>query len=523
MRYFNTGGVCEPDRHYMLPAEPRIPGARAYVDRWEYFIVHAPRQTGKTTTIRALARHLTAEGRHAALAVSCEQAGEVGDDIGGASAELMEAIRNAAEQDLPEALRPPAPWPDAPPGSLIFNALQDWAIACPLPLVLLFDEIDSLQGQVLRSVLRQLRNGHQYRASAFPASVVLCGMRDVRDYKAASGGNPDRLSGPSPFNVAVDSIRIGDFTADEVAALYAQHTEDTGQEFTPEAVERAFGYSKGQPWLVNAIAREITDAEKMAVPQDVPVTVGHVDTAKERLILARAIHLDSLTDKLREPRVRRIIGPLLAGTLIDPDDTYDDDLSYVRDLGLIARTNPVRVANPVYREVIARTLSASTQSQVTLSPRRFELPDGRLDFPKLLDAFADWRVENGEFMTRKEVYHEAAVQLIFMGFLQRIVNGGGFIDREYGVGAGRTDILIRKPYGDGQMQREAIELKAWSKGKEPLERGLKQLDDYLDRFRLDTGTLIIFDRRDDAPDITERTAFSKVTSPAGREITLLRA
>jgi hypothetical protein len=507
----------------MLPPEPRIPGARSYVDRLEYFVVHAPRQTGKTTTLHALARHLTAEGRFAALAVSCERAGEVGNDLAAAEQNLLTAIRQAASLLLPEALRPPGQPPGAPPGSQVFTALQDWAVACPLPLVLLLDEIDALQGQVLRSVLHQLRDGHQYRAHAFPASVVLCGMRDVRDYKAAAGGNPDRLGGPSPFNVAVDSLRLGDFTVGEVTALYAQHTRETGQEFTQEAVERAFGYTQGQPWLVNALAREILDAEKMAVPLSVAVTDGHVDTARERLLRAGAIHRESLAGKLGEPRVKRLIEPLLAGTGIERDTTYDDDISYVRDLGLIARDAPIRVANPIYREVIARVLSASVQDQVTVSPHRFVLPDGRLDFRMLLEEFAGWWIENGEFMTRTEVYHEAAAQLIFMGFLQRIVNGGGFVDREYGIGAGRTDILIRKPYGDGQAQREAIELKTWSKGKEPLAQGLRQLDQYLDRFRLGTGTLIIFDRRDDAPDITERTAISAVTSPQGREITLLRA
>lgn len=227
----------------MLPPEPRLPDARRLIGQWQYFIVHAPRQSGKTTTLETLARNLNAEGRHVALRVSCEQAGEVGDDLPAASAEILEAIRRAADQQLPGRFRPPAPWPDAPPGSLIFSALQDWAVACPLPLVLLFDEIDSLHGFMLRSVLHQIRNGHSYRAHAFPASVVLCGMRDIRDYKAAAGGDPSRLGSASPFNVAVESIRIGDFTLDEVAALYEQHTAETGQEFQPGAVERAFDYT----------------------------------------------------------------------------------------------------------------------------------------------------------------------------------------------------------------------------------------------------------------------------------------
>jgi hypothetical protein len=51
MRYFNTAGPCVPERHYMLPPEPRLPQARPLVERGMYFVVHAPRQTGKTTVL----------------------------------------------------------------------------------------------------------------------------------------------------------------------------------------------------------------------------------------------------------------------------------------------------------------------------------------------------------------------------------------------------------------------------------------------------------------------------------------
>jgi hypothetical protein len=192
-----------------------------------------------------------------------------------------------------------------------------------------------------------------------PASIVLCGLRDVRDYKAASGGNPTRLGTASPFNVSVESLRIGDFSFPQVAKLYGQHTAETGQEFTPEAMERAFAYSQGQPWLTNALADEAI--EKIGVQPRAPITAEHLDEAKERLIVARATHLDSLVDKLSEPRVCRIIEPLLAGDLPDEDDsTYNDDVGYVRDLGLIAPSRPIRVANPIYREVIVRVLGART-------------------------------------------------------------------------------------------------------------------------------------------------------------------
>jgi hypothetical protein len=115
VRYFNTAGPCVPELHYMLPAEARLPQARELVEEGMYFVVHAPRQTGKTTTLRSLARTLTAEGRWAALHFSCEIGESAGDDFVMAQDLVLLSIREEASV-LPVELRPPQPWPDAPPG-----------------------------------------------------------------------------------------------------------------------------------------------------------------------------------------------------------------------------------------------------------------------------------------------------------------------------------------------------------------------------------------------------------------------
>ncbi|MGH3280075.1 MAG: AAA family ATPase, partial [Trebonia sp.] len=296
MRYFNTTGPCDPARHYMLPAAARLPRARRLIADGRYFVVHAPRQTGKTTTMTALARELAAAGERAALLVSIESAGPLHEDIENVERAVLGSIRQAADHQLPPRLRPPRPWPDAATGNRISQGLMDWAAACPLPLALVIDEIDSLQGTALASVLRQIRAGFSYKPQAFPDSVVLCGMRDVQDYRIAAGSGPVPSSPWSPFNISEGSLRIGDFTRDQVAALYHQHAEETGQGFTPEAVERAYDYSQGQPWLVNALAYEITN-RMMVVPPD-PVTTEHVDAAREGLILAGDTHLGSLSARL---------------------------------------------------------------------------------------------------------------------------------------------------------------------------------------------------------------------------------
>ncbi len=521
-RHFNTAGPCEPDRHYLVPPLPRFPEARELIDQQAYFVLHAPRQTGKTTTLRALAKALTEEGRYAALYFTCEEASTAGQNYGAAMRSLLYALRTAAETRLPPELQPP-PFPEAPDEHLLAAAMRAWTRACPRPLVLFFDEIDSLIGDTLIGVLRQLRAGFPERPANFPWAVILCGMRDVRDYKLAAGGNPPRIGSASPFNVKVESSRLGDFTFEDVRLLYEQHTADTGQPITDEALARVFELSAGQPWLVNALGREVVD--KMKIPPAEPITAEHLDLAKERLILARATHLDSLLARLTEPRVRRIIEPLIAGDTM-PGDDLDDDLAYVRAMGLIARNKPVRVANPIYREVIVRVLASAAEESVTAEPKAFVLPDGRLAWNKLLRAFAAFWQEHGLSLQTAMPYPEAAPQLVLMAFLQRIVNGGGYIDREYGVGRGRVDLLLRWPYrgkdGARLVQRRAVEIKVWRAGRaDPRKQGLEQLDGYLAQLRLARGCLVIFDRR--KPKRVAAPRFEDAKAPSGRPVRLLRA
>ena len=524
-KFFNTAGPCNPADHYMIDPIARAADFDTLLAQKAYFVVHAPRQSGKTTLLEVLAKKLTLEGKYCALRVSCEMGQPFGDNFGGAELTLLERIKLGAQNDLPNGLWPAQPWPTAPEGSRIYAGLSAWAKSCPLPLVLLFDEIDALVDKTLESVLRQLRDGFSHRPAAFPHSIVLCGLRDVRDYKVASGSSP-RLGTASPFNVKVESLRIGSFDVEEVKALYLQHTAETGQIFAPEALALAFELTGGQPWLVNALARELV--EKIKVPICETIMCDHFEEAAQRLILARATHLDSLSAKLNEDRVRRVLAPILAGSTFLGDSTYNDDVLYVRDLGLIAPKDPIRVANPIYKEVIIRVLAERATPSMVFERPSFKDPNGTLNVDAILSEFAMWWRENAEVMLHGHVYHEVAAQIVFMAWLQRVVNGGGIIDREYGVGRGRIDLLIRWPLpgatNSSQWQKEAFELKVWLPGKpDPLAQGLEQLERYLDGLGLTKGTLVVFDRRPEAKNSAERTLLLETKTPKGYSVRLLRA
>lgn len=519
MRRFNTAGPCDATRHYTLPAAARLPRARDLVEQGEYFVLHAPRQTGKSTTLRALAEALTAEGRFAALYFTCEAAEPAQDRFGDAERVILSAIRHAARIDLPAELQPP-PWPPNPDGAQIVDALTAWAESCPRPVVLFFDEIDALRGDSLRSVLRQLRAGFTRRPAHFPHAVALCGLRDVRDYRGAAGSDLDRLGTASPFNVKVESLRLTDFSEADVRDLFAMHTVETGQVFDESAIRAAFHYTRGQPWLVNALAREVVT---QVCPPPMVIREAQIDRAKENLILQRATHLDSLVARLHEPRVKGVIEPVLAGQM-PRDDILDDDYAYVCDLGLIRPGLPAEVANPIYREVIVRVLATNADAGIVPPPKgRWVLADGRLDLLGLLDGFVEFWSEHGDVLAARMPYHEVAPHLILMAWLQRVVNGGGFIDREYGVGRGRIDLLVRWPRGGG-TDRFALELKVWASGRpDPLAKGLVQLDAYLAGLGLDTGVLVLFDRREGVPEAAARTRWEDALTPSRRVVRVLRA
>ncbi|MDF5729641.1 MAG: AAA family ATPase, partial [Rhizonema sp. PD38] len=288
-RWFNTAGPCKADIHYMLSPTGRLPNLQQVIAQENYFVIHAPRQTGKTTAMLSLAEELTNSGRYAAVMVSAEVGSPYSHDPGAAELAILPTWRDTIADSLPHDLQPPT-WHYQEPGQRIRAGLRAWAQAAKRPLVLFIDEIDSLQDETLISFLRQLRDGYRGRPKNFPLSIGLIGLRDVRDYKVASGGS-DRLNTSSPFNIKVSSITLRNFNALEVGELYQQHTEDTGQVFTTEAIETAFELTQGQPWLVNALAKEVV--EEMVKDRNVTITQEHILKAKEILILRQDTHLDS--------------------------------------------------------------------------------------------------------------------------------------------------------------------------------------------------------------------------------------
>ena len=524
MRFFNTAGPVETESHYAIPPLDRLnlEDVLTLVRRKRYFVLHAPRQTGKTSTLLALRDLLNggAEGEYRCVYVNVEPAQASREDVEGAMRAILSELADQARRTLNDE-SPTNFWPEilrsAGPSGALGGVLRRWAEAGAAPLVLLVDEIDSLIGDTLLSVLRQLRAGYTDRPGGFPQSVVLCGVRDVRDYRIRSGATNEVIAGGSAFNVKAKSLRLGDFRETEVRDLLGQHTGETGQEFTPEALAAAWTQTRGQPWLVNALADEACFGDGDGRDRARPITAADITSAREALITRRETHLDQLADKLQEDRVRRVIGPILSGG--DEREFMARDVEYVRDLGLIALDPPLRIANPVYAEVIPRELTWVAQIGLAEDPAWYVDGDGRLNLDKLLAAFQEFFREHSEHWVARFEYTESAPQLLLQAFLQRIVNSGGRIEREYGLGRGRTDLLILWPQGE-RTHRFVVECKVLHKGLErTIAKGIEQTAGYMDRCGAESGHLVVFDRTE-GKRWSERIFRREERGPDGGKITV---
>ena len=498
-KFFNIAGPCVPSEHYMIPALERVPEVARLIARKQSFVIHAARQSGKTTALMALVAEINRKAEMRAVYFTLESVQRFPDPQKGVP-RIVAAMRNGllthrvfgewARNMRVVELSPGIMVPDV--GVKTF--LSNLAVASDRPLAVFFDEVDCLSDDTLITFLRELRDGVVNSRAIdpdsifpFPVSLALVGMRDLRDYKARVRSDSASLGSASPFNIITEDYKLRNFTAEEVVQLYTQHTEATGQVFGDAAKEEAYRLTCGQPWLVNALARECV--EKIhGFRYDEPITAEDVEVAKESIIRARGTHVDSLMERLKEERVRKVVEPVILG-LERGAAANDEDYRYVIDLGLLKdEGGGLRPSNPMYTEIILRYLSHDQQQIFKVDyPSPFWLTaDGALDMPALMSEFQKFWRENSESDREVYGYKEATPHLVLMAFLQRVVNGGGSIAREMALGSGRLDLCV-----EFKGHRYALELKMRRNFSH--DKSLAQFAGYLDHLGLDEGWMPIFD------------------------------
>jgi hypothetical protein len=537
IKVFNTTGPCVPSKHYMLPVLPRMPDINEMINGEYYFIIHAPRQSGKTTYLQFLTKQINSEGNRYAFWCSLATLRNLTDRneaMTSMAAQINEALKTSEVKVLQDLAFPDDALPQSDASVKIKIFLKYLSTNLDKDLVVFFDEADCLAELPLITFLSQIRDGYISRdfspTSKFPRSMALVGMRDIRDYLIQVRPDAASTGLASPFNIKRKAITLANFTKNEIKTLYHQHTEASGQIFEADAIERAYYWSEGQPWLVNALALEAV-FEILNNDYKIPITGNLIDESANILIKRRDTHIESLLERLKEPRVIKVMDSVFAGTpgkvLKNPDDR-----KYCIDLGLVVEdhSEKLRPSNQIYSEVLSRMLTDEIQYVLDDTIAQIKWHDGKVIFMTyILKQFQSfWRENAFSFPLRiyqsdikahnavKEgldslplaselsesdtlsiigrvkdaiarQYDEASYSLLLMSYLQKVLNSGALVFRQFSQGRGSVDLCVI--YKD---HKYLVEVKLF--GQKPFDESLRQLSGYLDISGEKEGWLVIFDR-----------------------------
>jgi hypothetical protein len=463
-----------------------------------YFTIHAPRQSGKTTFLDALTEKINSDGKYYALNCSLLALSDiVNEDL--AINTIISKLNFFMQSSQALSISNNAFLYDNLPGindsriklSIFLNKLCE---KLDKDLVVFFDEVDCLSGPGLISFLSQIRDSYQIRftpGNKFPRSLALVGLMDIKDIQVADA-EPNGAP-PCPFNIKLDSLTLPNYTREQIGILYGQHTEAAGQTFEDRAIEKAWLWSAGQPWLVNALAK-IAVENLLKNDFSKSVTVEIIDLAAKAIIAGEFDHSDFLIKRLAEPNVRRTMEAVIVGApYFDETTISDDDIQYVLNLGLLKLENGIyKPASPIYGEIIFRKLAKGPERRIPNYEDQW-IKGRKLDMRSLLRAFQKFWRENEETPGEPDRVAEIDPFLACFAFIQKTLNGHlDGINIKYALGQSQVDLFLHC-----KMVTYPVSLRSQRPGQKyadvAWEKSMEQLQANMDKSRSNIGWLVVFE------------------------------
>ncbi|MDR1730496.1 MAG: AAA-like domain-containing protein [Synergistaceae bacterium] len=510
-RYFNIAGPNRERDNFGLDPLKRVDceAIESLIDQGRYIMVCSARQSGKTTFLLALQKRINSDGKYRCFYCNIEAAQPAVNDLGSGIRLILSRLAAQAQIDFEDT------WPyenfvsifeHVGPDGALTAFFEQWRMRgnSSLPLVLLLDGIDLLEGKTLVSVLRQLRTGQINGPKHFLQSVLYSGVRDIRDADIDVGENKSLL-GRCGSDIREKAVILYNFTQNEIKELCDQYTAETGQAFQENAYVRLYALTGGRPWLVNAILCEAI--YEMGFGRDVArtITYGMIEAAKDHFIARQDAYMDQLSAKLGNSSVRTTLFPILSGGAWKRRPPQGD-LDYLEDLELIRRSpTGWGIPSAIYREIIPMVLGRPLKEELShlVDRSQFIKPDGRLDFRAIIELYQKLYCENFLTWGRRYDLEGVLAQMLLFAFLHYILGDRGRMECDYALGTGRVDISVGWGYslasGERREERCIIELRLYDSTKSHetmILQGLAQTTAYAQPRRAQDIFMIVLDEDD---------------------------
>ncbi|MDR1621264.1 MAG: hypothetical protein LBS00_02690 [Synergistaceae bacterium] len=476
MRYFNITGPNREQEHFSLNPLKRIDYhmVETLISRGQYFSVCSPRQSGKTTFLLTLKKKLNAEGKYRCIYCNVEGAQVAGNDTDRGMRLILSRIAQEVELEFQDT------WPYQNFAPILEHTGADGALVALFerwmykeqppkpPIVFLVDGIDILRGKTLVSALRQLRIGQINSPRMFPQSVILSGVRDVRDSNIEIGED-EYLLGRSGSDIRDRTIVFYNFTQGEIKELCDQYTAETGQTFQDSVYSRLYSLTGGRPWLVNALLCEALYEIGFGNDPSKSITFGMIDAAKDHFIARQNIYMDQLSMKLSSRSVRETLFPILIGGRWEKKPRQED-LDYLEDLELITKSSTGwGIPNAMYREIIPKVVGRNLKDELAhvVDRAKFLKPDRRLNFREMIQFYQRLYCDYFLAWGRRYDLQGVLAQILLHTFLHYVLGDRGRMECDYAMSTGCVDISVGWGYslenGERREERFVVEIRLFNK------------------------------------------------------------
>ena len=488
---FNTTGTCIPHKHYMADTSNKIAKIRELVDKGYYFTINRPRQYGKTTTMFLLKKMLQEDyfvintSFEGIDSTSYENAASFMDAFLLTIKEYFEFQENEKIVSLIENYGKVLDFKN------LSRFITKFVNSFDKKMVLIIDEVDkSLNNQLFLDFLAMLRNKYLKQNEGEDRSfysVILGGVHDIKHMKARIRADQARTYN-SPWNIAVDFDIDLSLFPQEIGTMLEDFSKSEGVKIDIKQMsEDLFYYTSGYPFLVSKLCEIMYKLKKPLWNNELLIE------AVKKILTIDNTNFQSLIKNLEEDEdlYRLVYDILIEGN----EKTFNLQNPLINKgvmFGIFKNNNgKLSIHNYIYSEIIYNYMSSKIETSSNLSHNfkdNFIQKDKSLNFKKVLQKFQQFMKE--QYSERDREFLERNGRLLFLAFIKPIINGQGFDFKEVQISEEkRLDVVVT--YID---KKYIIELKMWY-GEKAHQRGLKQLEDYLERQNLSKGYLIIYDKK----------------------------
>lgn len=464
------------------------------IEQDKYFVIARARQYGKTTTLSQVYEQL--KERYLVIKISFEGMGERAFLDEGSFIESFISLVTKRLHQVKAPQRIMEEWEKGQDAQdkleHLSEKITNLVENSEREIVLLIDEVDkSSNNQLFLHFLGMLRHKYLEREEGLDStfkSVILVGIYDVKNLKVKFRRDEERKYN-SPWNIAADFDVDMSFSPEEISSMLESYEDDyhTGMD-VGQISERIYAFSGGYPFLVSKICKLVDEKTGRNW------TSKGIEDAVKLLLEEPNTLFDDLVKNLENHReLYQTVYNLLVGNESVPYNVDAHNLGmmygiYQNKQGRLAIHNKIFEIR-IFNYMIARKRLDEVGKQLGnySALGLYETGAGTLDIKKALLKYQEYM--KSVYSDFDKDFIERQGRLLLLAFFKPIINGKGFYFVESHTGfEQRQDVVIT--YGN---RKYIIELKIW-RGEEYHQKGIRQLDRYLELESADEGYLVVYDK-----------------------------